>query len=68
MLISIHFVQIFNTPDGMLSSEQGVYIAESVVASNAKQAKGRFRVYDDPEDIVSVFFQVRSEYFFFELM
>lgn len=34
----------------MLSSEQGVYIAESVAAKNMKQAKGRFRVYEDDDD------------------
>ncbi|PQQ17962.1 eIF-2-alpha kinase activator GCN1 isoform X1 [Prunus yedoensis var. nudiflora] len=33
-------------PEGLLSSEQGVYIAESVAAKNMKQAKGRFRMYD----------------------
>ncbi|GMP21854.1 hypothetical protein CsSME_00000112 [Camellia sinensis var. sinensis] len=30
-------IQIFHTPEGMLSSEQGVYIAESVAATNTKQ-------------------------------
>lgn len=34
----------------MLSTEQGVYIAESVVSKNVRQAKGRFRVYDDDDD------------------
>ena len=34
----------------MLSSEQGVYIAESVANKNMKQAKGRFRVYEDDDD------------------
>ncbi|GFZ14514.1 rho guanyl-nucleotide exchange factor 1 [Actinidia rufa] len=37
--------------DGVLSSEQGVYIAESVASKNTKQAKGRFRVYDNHEDV-----------------
>lgn len=36
----------------MLSSEQGVYTAESVAAKNVKQAKGRFRMYDDNDDVV----------------
>lgn len=44
--------QIFRTPDGMLSSEQGVYVAESVAAKNTKQAKGRFRMYEDQDDMV----------------
>ncbi|KAK4433125.1 protein ILITYHIA, partial [Sesamum alatum] len=45
-------IQIFRTPEGMLSTEQGVYIAESVVSKNVRQAKGRFRVYgnDDTMD------------------
>ncbi|KAK4397653.1 protein ILITYHIA [Sesamum angolense] len=48
-------VLIFRTPEGMLSTEQGVYIAESVVSKNVRQAKGRFRVYggDDTMDQVS---------------
>ncbi|KAG8380391.1 hypothetical protein BUALT_Bualt06G0010500 [Buddleja alternifolia] len=48
-------VQIFRTPEGVLSSEQGVYVAESVVSRNVRQAKGRFRLYDndDGEDQVS---------------
>ena len=33
----------------MLSTEQGVYVAESVTAKNTKQAKGRFRMYDDED-------------------
>lgn len=36
----------------MLSSEQGVYVAESVTAKNTKQAKGRFRTYEDQNDMV----------------
>ncbi|KAL3654018.1 eIF-2-alpha kinase activator GCN1 [Castilleja foliolosa] len=42
-------IQIFRTPEGMLSTEQGVYIAESVVSKNVKQAKGRFRLYDNDD-------------------
>ena len=45
-------VQIFHTPDGMLSNEQGVYVAETVPTKNMKQAKGRFRMYDDEDDTV----------------
>ncbi|KAJ1413831.1 Armadillo-type fold [Sesbania bispinosa] len=45
------WVVIFNTPEGMLSTEQGVYVAESVAAKNTKQAKGRFRMYDDEDDL-----------------
>lgn len=37
----------------MLSSEQGVYVAESIASKNMKQAKGRFRVYDDHEVVVN---------------
>ncbi|KAK4487622.1 hypothetical protein RD792_005728, partial [Penstemon davidsonii] len=47
-------IQIFRTPEGMLSSEQGVYVAESVASKNVRQAKGRFRGYgkDDSMDQV----------------
>ncbi|KAH9290144.1 hypothetical protein KI387_034261, partial [Taxus chinensis] len=41
---------IFNTPEGVLSSEQGVYVAEVVTDKNIKQAKGRFKLYDDLEN------------------
>ncbi|XP_059665692.1 protein ILITYHIA isoform X2 [Cornus florida] len=44
-------IQIFHTPDGTLSSEQGVYIAESVAVKNTKQAKGRFRMYENNDDM-----------------
>lgn len=46
------FSQIFHTPEGMLSSEQGVYVAESVASKNTRQAKGRFRMYEDHNDTV----------------
>ena len=36
----------------MLSSEQGVYIAEVIVDKNVKHAKGRFKMYDDDDDQV----------------
>lgn len=44
-------IQIYLTPEGMLSSEQGVYIAEFVTANNQKQAKGRFRVYENNDSV-----------------
>ncbi|GMN25829.1 hypothetical protein TIFTF001_001087 [Ficus carica] len=44
-------IRIFHAPEGVLSSEQGVYVAESVAAKNVKQAKGRFRMYDDNDDV-----------------
>ncbi|ONK79574.1 uncharacterized protein A4U43_C01F7760 [Asparagus officinalis] len=40
-------IMIFYTPEGMLSTERGVYIAESVPSQNMKLAKGRFRAYED---------------------
>lgn len=43
----------------MLSSEQGVYVAETVVTKNAKLAKGRYRLYEDLDD------SVRSDAFHF---
>ncbi|KAK9083066.1 hypothetical protein Scep_029537 [Stephania cephalantha] len=43
-------IQVFHTPEGILSSELGVYVAEAVPVKNAKQAKGRFRAYDDLDD------------------
>lgn len=58
-MILLHFslvqFQIFNTPEGILSNEQGVYVAESVAAKNTKQAKGRFRMYDDQDGLVCLF-------------
>lgn len=39
----------------MLSSEQGVYVAESVAAKNMKQAKGRYRVYEVDDDEVILY-------------
>ncbi|XP_073041088.1 protein ILITYHIA [Primulina eburnea] len=44
-------IQIFCTPEGMLSSERGVYVAESVVSKNVRQAKGRFRIYDNDDSM-----------------
>ncbi|WVZ60305.1 hypothetical protein U9M48_010349 [Paspalum notatum var. saurae] len=42
-------IKIFYTPEGQLSTEQGVYIAEAVTSKNTKLAKGRFRAYDDQD-------------------
>lgn len=49
--LSENDIQIFHTPEGMLSTEQGVYIAESVTSKNTRQAKGRFRMYDDEDGL-----------------
>ncbi|MQL85371.1 hypothetical protein Taro_017911, partial [Colocasia esculenta] len=45
----LEFEQVFYTPEGVVSSEQGVYVAESVANRNIKLAKGRFKVYDDQD-------------------
>ncbi|WVZ86402.1 hypothetical protein U9M48_033189, partial [Paspalum notatum var. saurae] len=42
-------VKIFYTPEGHLSIEEGVYIAEAVASKNIKLAKGLFRAYDDQD-------------------
>nr|XP_027089601.1 protein ILITYHIA [Coffea arabica] len=47
-------IQIFHTPEGMLSTEQGVYVAESVASRNIRQAKGRFRVYENDDNLGEV--------------
>ncbi|XP_020981860.1 LOW QUALITY PROTEIN: protein ILITYHIA [Arachis duranensis] len=49
--LSENDIQIFRTPEGMLSTEQGVYVAESVASKNTRQAKGRFRMYDDEDGL-----------------
>ncbi|XVE90051.1 hypothetical protein DITRI_Ditri20bG0045600 [Diplodiscus trichospermus] len=36
-MLSEDDIQIFRTPEGILSNEQGVYIAESIASKNAKQ-------------------------------
>lgn len=59
--LSTSISQIFYTAEGMLSSEQGVYVAETVVTKNAKLAKGRYRLYEDFDD------SVRSDAFHFFL-
>ncbi|XP_059308205.1 protein ILITYHIA isoform X2 [Lycium ferocissimum] len=48
-MLSENDIQIFQTPEGMLSTEQGVYIAEAVATKNTKQPKGRFRLYDNDD-------------------
>ncbi|KAL3520591.1 hypothetical protein ACH5RR_018740 [Cinchona calisaya] len=57
-------IQIFHTPEGLLSTEQGVYVAESVASKNIKQAKGRFRAYEthDKLDDVKSNHSARREY------
>ncbi|KAH0448399.1 hypothetical protein IEQ34_022199 [Dendrobium chrysotoxum] len=47
-------IKIFYTPEGMLSSEQGVYVAETIVAKNTKLAKGRYRLYEDLDNLDNV--------------
>ncbi|KAF0910338.1 hypothetical protein E2562_001518, partial [Oryza meyeriana var. granulata] len=42
-------IKIFYTPEGQLSTEQGIYVAEAVASKNTKLAKGRFRAYDDQD-------------------
>ncbi|KAJ6854774.1 protein ILITYHIA isoform X2 [Populus alba x Populus x berolinensis] len=49
-MLSESDIRIFHTPEGMLSREQGVYVAESVASKNTRQAKGRFRMYEDHND------------------
>ncbi|KGN61327.2 protein ILITYHIA [Cucumis sativus] len=38
-MLSENDIQIFQTPEGMLSSEQGVYVAESISSSISKESK-----------------------------
>ncbi|CAH1422894.1 unnamed protein product [Lactuca virosa] len=51
-LLSENEIQIFRTPDGMLSTEQGIYITESVASNNLKQAKGRIKTYENNDNMV----------------
>lgn len=53
-MLSESDIRIFQTPDGVLSSEQGVYVAESVASKNTKLAKGRFRAYEDEDGMDDV--------------
>nr|XP_023898437.1 protein ILITYHIA [Quercus suber] len=50
-MLSENDVLVFHTPEGVLSNEQGVYVAESITSKNTKQAKGRFRMYEDQNDM-----------------
>ena len=43
-------MQIYNTPDGVLSSEEGVYVAALVRDKNVRLARGRMKMYDDDEE------------------
>lgn len=52
--LSENDIQVFYTPEGMLSSEQGVYIAETIAAKNTKQSKGRFRMYEEQDGMEHV--------------
>lgn len=58
LVLLVTWFQIFHTPEGMLSTEQGVYVAESVASKNTRQAKGRFRMYDDEDSLVHLNFGV----------
>lgn len=49
----------------MLSTELGVYVAEAVSAKNTKQAKGRFRVYEDQDGMVFLDFCGAISFLFF---
>ncbi|XP_074569489.1 LOW QUALITY PROTEIN: protein ILITYHIA-like [Curcuma longa] len=44
-------IKIFYTPEGQLSTEQGVYVAETIAAKNSRQPKGRFKVYGDQDGL-----------------
>ncbi|CAI6008265.1 unnamed protein product, partial [Closterium sp. NIES-65] len=47
-------IKIFNTPEGMLSAEDGVYVAAVVRDKNVRQARGKLKLYgaelDDDDD------------------
>ncbi|CAK7341235.1 unnamed protein product [Dovyalis caffra] len=60
-MLSENDIRIFHTPEGMLSSEQGVYVAESVTSKNTRQAKGRFRMYEDDMNHVNSSHSVKRE-------
>ncbi|KAG6482942.1 hypothetical protein ZIOFF_059581 [Zingiber officinale] len=44
-------IKIFYTPEGQLSTEQGVYVAETIAAKNSRQPKGRFKVYGEQDGL-----------------
>ncbi|CAD5191281.1 unnamed protein product [Musa acuminata subsp. malaccensis] len=50
-MLSENEIKIFFTLEGQLSSEQGIYVAETVAAKNTKHPKGRFKVYDDQDGL-----------------
>ncbi|URD74488.1 hypothetical protein MUK42_09064 [Musa troglodytarum] len=50
-MLSENEIKVFFTPEGQLSSEQGIYVAETVAAKNTKHPKGRFKVYDDQDGL-----------------
>ncbi|KAG0555734.1 hypothetical protein KC19_11G000200 [Ceratodon purpureus] len=49
--LSSQDIKIFNTEEGMLSSELGVYVAEAVMDRNVRGARGRFKMYGDDEEV-----------------
>ncbi|KAG0618628.1 hypothetical protein M758_4G079600 [Ceratodon purpureus] len=49
--LSSQGIKIFNTEEGMLSSELGVYVAEAVMDRNVRGARGRFKMYGDDEEV-----------------
>jgi hypothetical protein len=51
-LLSAQEIKIFNTEEGVLSSELGVYRAETVTDKNVRGARGRFKMYGDDEEVV----------------
>lgn len=48
-ILTLYSYQIFNTEEGVLSSELGVYRAETVTDKNVRGARGRFKMYGDDE-------------------
>ena len=44
------FLQVFNTPEGTLSSEDGVYVATVVRDKNIRQSRGRLKLGYGPDD------------------
>lgn len=42
--------QVYQTPQGVLSSEDGVYVATVVKDKNVRQARGRMKLYGDLDD------------------
>lgn len=48
--LSENDIKIFHTPEGVLSTEHGVYVAEAVAAKNTRLARGRFKAYTDQDE------------------